>query len=170
MLDEHGGIQWPFSDGTALGCKERRLFEDGAFFHSDAKAKLLFDSPQPPPEQTSDDFSFVLLTGRGSSAQWHTQTRTAKSPVLQQLSPKEPYVEINPADATKLGIRSGCSVRVSSPRGSIRVQARVTAIIGEGQLFIPMHFEVTNQLTFPSFDPHSRQPSYKNCAVQLSRI
>jgi assimilatory nitrate reductase catalytic subunit len=24
-----------------------------------------------------------------------------------------------------------------------------------------------NQLTFPSFDPHSRQPSYKACAVRV---
>ena len=30
-----------------------------------------------------------------------------------------------------------------------------------------MHYVVTNELTFPSFDPYSRQPSYKACAVRL---
>jgi assimilatory nitrate reductase catalytic subunit len=32
-----------------------------------------------------------------------------------------------------------------------------------------MHFEEMNRLTFPAFDPHSRQPSYKACAVTVSR-
>jgi anaerobic selenocysteine-containing dehydrogenase len=30
-----------------------------------------------------------------------------------------------------------------------------------------MHYARTNQLTFPDFDPHSRQPSYKTCAVAV---
>ncbi|MEX2175595.1 MAG: molybdopterin dinucleotide binding domain-containing protein, partial [Pirellulaceae bacterium] len=36
-----------------------------------------------------------------------------------------------------------------------------------GQVFIPMHYDQTNQLTLPHFDPHSRQPSYKDCAVHV---
>jgi len=31
-----------------------------------------------------------------------------------------------------------------------------------------MHFDVVNTLTLPVFDPHSRQPSYKACAVSIS--
>lgn len=31
---------------------------------------------------------FVLLTGGGSSAQWHTETRTAKPGVLRRLYPQ----------------------------------------------------------------------------------
>jgi len=30
-----------------------------------------------------------------------------------------------------------------------------------------MHFAETNRLTFADFDPYSRQPAYKNCAVRL---
>jgi assimilatory nitrate reductase catalytic subunit len=170
MLDQHGGIQWPFAEGTDLETNQRRLFNDGHFFHEDRKARFLFENTQPAPELQSADFPFILLTGRGNSAQWHTQTRTAKSPVLQQLSPKEAYVEINPADARKLGIESGVPVRISSARGTITVQAFVTATVAPGQLFIPMHYAATNQLTFPSFDPYSRQPSYKHSAVQLRRV
>jgi assimilatory nitrate reductase catalytic subunit len=33
-----------------------------------------------------------------------------------------------------------------------------------------MHFASVNQLTFPSFDPHSRQPSYKAAAVRLDPL
>ena len=32
---------------------------------------------------------------------------------------------------------------------------------------MPMHYEATNQLTLRHFDPHSRQPSYKDCAVRI---
>jgi len=39
-----------------------------------------------------------------------------------------------------------------------------------GQIFIPMHYDVTNKLTRAEFDPHSRQPSYKHCAVRLEKI
>jgi len=36
-------------------------------------------------------------------------------------------------------------------------------------LFVPMHYDVTNQLTDAVFDPYSKQPAYKACAVQLAR-
>ncbi len=169
MLDQHGGIQWPFAQGNDLESNQRRLFANGCFFHQDKKARFVFDAPKPAPESPSADFPFILLTGRGSSAQWHTETRTRKSDVLRQLSPTEAYVEVNPNDAAKMEIKSGDSVRVSSPQGVIIVRAVVTPTIAEGQVFIPMHFSVANQLTFESVDPHSRQPSYKFCRVQLLR-
>ena len=36
-----------------------------------------------------------------------------------------------------------------------------------GQLFVALHDAGTNRLTFPVFDPLSRQPGYKHCAVRL---
>jgi assimilatory nitrate reductase catalytic subunit len=32
-----------------------------------------------------------------------------------------------------------------------------------------MHIAAVNRLTFPVFDPHSRQPGYKACAVAVAR-
>jgi assimilatory nitrate reductase catalytic subunit len=108
-----------------------------------------------------------LLTGRGTSAQWHTQTRTGKSAVLRQLHPENIYVEINPRDAARLGIRPQQMVEVRSRRGKLTARAFVTGTVQPGHVFIPMHYEETNRLTFPSFDPYSRQPSYKACAVAV---
>src|SRR5213076_2146065 len=45
MLEREGGIQWPLAEGQALPGTERRLFEDGRFFHADGKAKLLVEDP-----------------------------------------------------------------------------------------------------------------------------
>jgi assimilatory nitrate reductase catalytic subunit len=145
-----------------------RLFGDGRFFTPDRRARFLYDAPREVSEPTSADYPFVLLTGRGSSAQWHTNTRTGKSAVLRQLHPAECYVEIHPDDAQRLGIAPGSRVEVRSRRSSLAADAVVTPGVQPGQLFIPMHYAAVNRLTNPSYDPHSRQPSYKHCAVALA--
>jgi anaerobic selenocysteine-containing dehydrogenase len=189
-LDEAGGIQWPLAETRNAECgmrndasdaaasnsefrvpsselKERRLFANGRFFTLDGRAKFIFDPPRPVAEPTDDEYPFVLLTGRGTSAQWHTNTRTGKSAVLRTLYPANAYAEIHPADATRLGIMANSTVTISSRRGRIECAAFLTPTVQPGQVFIPMHYGVTNELTRAEFDPHSRQPSYKHCAVRL---
>lgn len=194
-IDRHGGVQWPFPanaeatrvdvvpvdgrvgrgtrDGAAgggVGHAERRLFVDGRFFTPDGRARLVVDDPEPPRERPSAAYPMVLLTGRGSSSQWHTQTRTSKSAVLRSLAPESVYVEIHPDDARDLGIDPHQWTLVRSARGSLHARAFVTATVQRGQVFIPMHYAETNRLTFPAFDPHSRQPSYKHAAVSVAPL
>ena len=167
-IDEHGGIQWPLPEGAGVFENERRLFADGTFFHANGRARFLFESPRPMPEAPDAEFPLLLITGRGSVAQWHTQTRTAKSPVLRQLYPEGIYAEINPADARACGIEDGAMVAVESRRGRLNAAAFVSHTMQTGQIFIPMHYAETNRLTFAAFDPYSKQPSYKACAVKIS--
>jgi assimilatory nitrate reductase catalytic subunit len=167
MLEEAGGIQWPFPAGSVVEEKERRLFSDGKFFHGDGRAKLIVDEPRPLPEPTDKKYPFTLNTGRGSSSQWHTQTRTGKSPVLNKLAPRQIYVEINPGDARRLGIAPHQWVELESRRATIRARAFLTQAVRPGELFVPMHYAETNRLTLAAFDPHSRQPAYKACAVAV---
>ena len=157
------------SSFTLQTSSQRRLFEDGRYHHPDGRAKFLFEAPRPMPEPPSKEFPLILLTGRGTAAQWHTQTRTAKSAVLRKLSPESIYVEINPDDATLYGIRPQDWVNVESQRGQIRARAFVTNTVQAGQVFIAMHYDTANHLTDAVFDPYSRQPSYKACAVRVSR-
>ena len=86
---------------------------------------------------------------------------------LRKLYPTEVYVEINPSDAQSLGIRPGDWITVASQRGSLRACAFLTPAVQAGQLFIPMHYDVTNRLTDAVFDPYSHQPAYKACAVRI---
>lgn len=169
-LDECGGIQWPWTQSGVTPERERRLFADGQFFTPDGKAKFLFDLPRPVAEPTDAEFPFVLLTGRGTSAQWHTNTRTGKSAVLRTLYPANPYIEIHPDDAARLGLRPNADVAVISRRARVVCTAFITPTVQSGQVFIPMHYDITNRLTRAEFDPHSRQPSYKHCAVRLEPI
>lgn len=171
-LEGHGGIQWPYPSSFATAGedkedRERRLFAGGKFFTADGRAKFFFDEPRPMPEPPDADYPFILLTGRGSSAQWHTGSRTNKSAILRKLAPTVLHAEINPADATPLGVADGARVEVRSRRGTAEAVAFVTSLVQPGQVFMPMHFADVNRLTFPSFDPHSRQPSYKACAVKI---
>ena len=181
MLDEQGGVQWPFPETENGGepdldshkeeksfSNQRRLFEDGQFFTEDGRARFLFDRPREMPEKPDDEYPFLLLTGRGTSSQWHTNTRTEKSDVLRKLYPKHCYVEINPQDAKRLGIRVNDLVSIASRRAEITATAFITPTVQPGQVFIPMHYPEVNELTFPAFDPHSRQPSYKASAVRIS--
>lgn len=190
-LDECGGIQWPLPGdagrrreetehanrgnsppdvGGYEPERERRLFADGKFFTPDGKARFLFDPPRPVAEPTTEEFPFVMLTGRGTSAQWHTNTRTGKSAVLRTLYPANPYVEINPIDLARLGLMANRPVAVVSRRARIECAAVASPSVQPGHVFIPMHYDVTNQLTRAEYDPHSRQPSYKYCAVRLEKI
>ncbi len=169
MLEAHGGIQWPCPTGPSTPSlkQERRLFEDGRYYHADGRARFLFEDPRPLSEPPTGRFPLILLTGRGSAAQWHTQTRTSKSAVLRKLYPQHVYVEINPVDATTRGIRSNDTAYVESRRGKIAAKAFVTQSVQPGHVFVPMHYGVTNQLTDAVFDPYSKQPSYKACAVNV---
>jgi ferredoxin-nitrate reductase len=173
-IESQGGIQWPYPEqgaGSAeQGEKERRLFADGKFYTLDGRARFFFDPPRPMPEPPDADYPFILLTGRGSSAQWHTGSRTNKSAILRKLAPTVLHVEINPADAGRLGIADGARVAVRSRRGTAEAVAFVTAVVQPGQVFLPMHFADVNKLTFPAYDPHSRQPSYKACAVTVQSL
>ncbi len=185
MLDQLGGMQWPCSHTDAanlvtaaaacsssgsFAANERRLFSDGRYFHSDGRARFIFEEPRPLSEPTNSDYPLTFLTGRGTASQWHTQTRTSKSAILRKLYPSDPYLELSQRDADLLSIRNGDSLEVSSRRGTIQLRAVITTSVRPGQVFAPMHYECVNQLTQAVFDPYSRQPSYKACAVRLRRL
>lgn len=187
-LAESGGIQWPWTSADSRPIEmdhspngsaphtlpepatERRLFADGRFFTPDGRARFIHEIPRPTPESAGGDFPFVLLTGRGTSAQWHTNTRTGKSDILRQMYPANAYAEVHPADAQALRLTNGAIAMVVSRRGSLRVQTLISATVQPGQIFIPMHYPGVNDLTFPAFDPYSRQPSYKHCAVRIDPL
>ncbi len=169
-IDRARGVQWPAPVGADELDPERRLFADGRFFTPDERARFVIDRITPTPETTDDRFPFVLLSGRGTSTEWHTGTRTDRSPVLRAMSPDRLHVEVAPADAARLGIGHGDRVTVTTAQGSLEATARVTPTIQPGHLFLPMHHLDTNRVTAANFDPHSRQPSFKHAAATVAPI
>ncbi|MEM9444810.1 MAG: nitrate reductase [Verrucomicrobiota bacterium] len=170
MIDQLGGVQWPWPEGANQKYKkERRLFEDGQFYHPDGKARFIFEKPRKVAEPTCSSYPFILLTGRGTSSQWHTQTRTGKSDVLKKLYPKSLYIEMHPEDMGEYGLYPQDQATIESRRGKIKATVVSAPTVQRGQIFMPMHYAKTNQLTYPDFDPYSREPSYKFCAVRIKK-
>jgi len=92
-------------------------------------------------------------------------------PILERLSPKA-WLEMNPRDAQSLHLKAHDRVDVVSSRGRVRgVELRVTEIIAPGQVFMPFHYAEANanQVTQSAFDPISREPNYKQCAVRVEK-
>ena len=153
--------QWPHNDS--------RFFAQGGFYHADRKARML---PIRTPAVTRKDFQ--LNTGRNRD-QWHTMTRTGKSPKLgAHLA--EPYVELHPHDAEERGVQAGDLVQVHSPQGKAILRALVTERVARGRPFAPMHWTrqtarggTVNSVTASVTDPVSGQPALKSAEVSLSR-
>ena len=167
LLGEKGATQWPCPEG---GAPAARLYADGRFPTSDGRARLVAAHWAPFPEQPARDFPLILNTGR-TVEHWHTRTKTREVPILERLSPRA-WLEMNPRDARQLGLRSHDRVDVVSQRGRVRaVELRITEITAPGQVFMPFHFSETNvnEVTQSAFDPVSREPNYKQCAVRVER-
>src|SRR5262245_27850654 len=169
-IEETGGSQWPFPAGAADPAATRRLYSNGEFQTEDRKAKLLPVTWEPFPEEPNKEYPFVLNTGR-TVEHWHTRTKTGQVPILERLSPSA-WVEMNPRDSRALRLKPSDLVDVVSQRGRVsRLKLRITETIAPGQVFVPVHWAEfnANQVTQSAYDPISREPNYKQCAVRVER-
>jgi assimilatory nitrate reductase catalytic subunit len=169
-IEATGGIQWPYRDGETDPAANRRLYADGQFQTPDGRARLIPTRWEEFPEPPTREYPFVLNTGR-TVEHWHTRTKTGRVPILERLSPR-PWLEMNPRDGRALGLKAAEQVDVISRRGTVRkLDLRLTETISAGQVFVPFHWAEANvnQATQSDFDPISREPNYKQCAVRVER-
>lgn len=168
-IDAVGGVQWPCPEGPDVPLAgTKRLYTDQRVNRPGGRTALRVVEPTPLRDAPRPDYPFLLNTGR-TVEHWHTRTKTGRIAVLEGLAP-EAWVEMHPEDATRVHLRSGDWARVSSQRGTIdRIRVRVTTIVRHGEVFIPFHWDeqCANRLTDDDFDPISREPNYKQCAVRI---
>jgi len=159
---EKGGIQWPCPNASHPGTK---------FLHADRFSRGLGLMSaiefKPPAEVPDAEYPFVMTTGR-VLYQYHTATMSRLSKGIMERCP-ESLVEINPADADKLGIKDGQFAKVSSRRGAVQAKSTVTDRVPEGTIFMNFHFReaAVNLITNPALDPVCKIPEYKVCAVKV---
>lgn len=163
--------RWPMTATRQGG----RFFGDGRFFHDDGKARFVAVQAKPPAARTGPRFPFRLNTGRVRD-QWHTMTRTGLSAKLSAHL-AEPFLEIHPDDARRLGIAPADLVRVTSPKGVAILRARITDTVRCGDVFAPMHWTAENApsaridaLVPAETDPSSGQPESKAAVVAVNRF
>ncbi len=160
QIEDEGGKQWG----------GERLYEDGVFPTADGKAILHNVPCLPFIEQPNEEYNLVLNTGR-TVEHWHTRTKTAQVEMLDHMVPNA-WLEMNPIDAARLELRPHDRVNVVSRRSSVKnLELRITGIVAAGQVFMPFHFSETNsnRVTLGGFDPISREPNFKQCAVLVEK-
>jgi nitrate reductase NapA len=176
-LRQRPGVMWPFVDGQETKWRYHAATDPAAEGESfdfygkpDRRAWIWFRPYEPAAEAPDAEYPFWLCTGRVVE-HWHTGSMTRRIPVLHQAVPNG-YVELHPADASRMRIRSGDGVRLTSRRGTLVLPALVNGR-GQpavGQVFVPFFDEglLINELTLDAFCPISKQPDYKKCAVQVA--
>ncbi len=161
---EKRGLQWPCPTPEHPGTPilHTQQFTRG-------KGQFIPLAYKPPMELPDKQYPLVLTTGR-SLYHFHTGTMTRKVDGLNVLK-REGEVEMNPADAARLGIADGDRVKVASRRGEVVAKANVTEASPEGVVFMTFHFAESpaNRLTNPALDPVAKIPEYKVCAVRVEK-
>jgi len=166
-LDREGGIQWPCPSPEHPGT--RFLYADR--FPRGRGRFVPAVQTREAAELPDADYPLILNTGR-LLYHWHGGTITRRVPGLVALAPRL-EVLIHPADAGRAGVGEGEAVRVASRRGELAARARVTDAVRPGAVFVPfvkLEASAANFLTNAAFDPSSKIPEYKVCAVRVERL
>ncbi|MFH1389271.1 MAG: formate dehydrogenase subunit alpha [Candidatus Margulisiibacteriota bacterium] len=165
---EGDGLQWPCPSTDHPGTIV--LHEGGKFKRPNGKGKLHAVVYKPANEQTDKEYPFILTSGR-ILFHYHSGNETRRVKAIDKFVPRN-YAEINPEDATRLGINDKDMVKVSTRRGSIDVEARISDRPKRGVVFISFHFKEANVnvLTNPALDPISKIPEYKVAACNMEKI
>jgi formate dehydrogenase alpha subunit len=164
-LDRDRSLQWPVPNAEHPGTP---FLHKGKF--SRGLGKLHAVPFKPPAELPDAEYPLVLTTGRYSS-QYHTGTMTRRSEKLEAEHPT-PWCEMNPADATRIGLLNGDTVRLTSRRGTLEVGLQVTMNIQPGVVFLPFHYAeaAANLLTNAAIDPVAKIPEFKVCSVRAEAV
>src|SRR4051794_3804044 len=177
-LRREGSVQWPApaapggpaDDGTV------RLYADHRPPTPDGRSRFAPTPHAAPADAPDPDFPIMLTTGRVAD-QWHTMSRTGKSPALRAAAGR-PTVSVHPSDAAAAGIAAGDRVRLRSRRGSVVLEAALDDTLPRGVAFAPFHWGALhappaagqlNAVAHAALDPTSKQPELKAIAVALQR-
>ncbi|HUJ97313.1 MAG TPA: arsenate reductase (azurin) large subunit [Stellaceae bacterium] len=123
------GFQEPatgFSDGKIIGTK--RLFTDGKFNTKDGKAHFMATQwrglEAPGKEAEKQKFRFLVNNGRTNHV-WQSAYLDQQNDFVMGRWPL-PFIEMNPADMSELGLKQGDLVEVYNDNGSTQAMVYPT--------------------------------------------
>jgi len=176
------GMRWPVVNGKETSRRYAEGYDpyvkpgEGIKFYKNKKngeRAVIWARPYEQAAEVPDKaYPFWLCTGRVLE-HWHSGSMTRRVAQLHRAVP-DAYVEINPDDASRMGIGDGSIVRLVSRRGKIemRCKLRGRGEVPKGTVFVPFFDEkkLINNLTLDAYCPISKQPDYKKCAVRVERV
>ncbi len=162
---ETAGLQWPCPDESHAGTQ----LLHATTFPIGKQAALRRIDYRATPETVSDEFPFLLTTGR-TLHQFNagTMTMRTKNAVLRPAD----TLDIAPADAERLQLPDGARVRVISRHGETVMALKHDDAVKAGELFVTFHTAEVflNHVTSPHRDGYVGAPEYKVTAVRIERI
>jgi assimilatory nitrate reductase catalytic subunit len=169
-LDAGEVLHWPCpatpEDGPGhLGTP--RLFLD-RFGTPDGRARMVAVEHRGPADRLTPDRPLYLVTGRVLE-HYQSGAQTRRVAALAAAQP-EPYVEMHPWLADRLGIGDGDPAEITSARGTAVAVARVTPTARPDTVFMPFHWPgagSVNRLTTDATDPVSGMPEFKVATVDV---
>ena len=164
-IEAEGGVFWPCPSTDHPGTPRPFLI---GFATPDGRARMTPVKHRGAAEDVDSEYPIYLTTGR-VLAHYQSGAQTRRIAPLVEAQP-DPYVEIHPDLAERLGVEDKQLLRVRSRRGQMFAAARVTDTIRADTVFIPFHWAGkgrANLLTNPALDPMSRMPEFKVCAVSV---
>ena len=162
---DNEGLQWPCTDINHPGTK---FLHKGKFVRG--LGKFSVNEYTESTELATNEYPFILTTGR-MNHHYHTGTMTRRSWALDREYPHG-FMEINPRDAEKLGLKERSKVKLTSKTGEVITEAHITEKITAGVVFMTFHFgeEIVNKLIGKNLDPIVQIPEFKVCAVKIEGV
>jgi len=162
---EQAGLQWPCptEDHPGTTILHRDSFPIGK------KATLRRIPYQPTQETISEEFPFLLMTGR-TLYHFNAGTMTLRTRNTE-LHPAD-FLDIAPQDAERLNLCDGERVRLRSHYGDAALSVRINSAIKVGELFATFHTAEVflNNVTSPYRDRYVLSPEYKITAVRIEKV
>jgi assimilatory nitrate reductase catalytic subunit len=166
-------VMWPMRAGETRG--EERFFKSGGFYTAGGRARFVAPQPLAPRETPGAVYPLRLNTGRVRD-QWHTMTRTGRSPRLCAHTP-EPIVEVHPADAKRARLADDGFARVTTESGSVVLKVAIRDSQQRGSIFTPIHwsdetaaFARIGDMVTAATDPFSGQPDLKATPARVEPV
>jgi assimilatory nitrate reductase catalytic subunit len=164
-------VQWPLA--TPKNARPRHVYDGGKFYTPSGKARFIAVAPRSPAHPPSEDFPLILNTGRVRD-QWHTMTRTGKSPRLSSHTP-EPQVVMHPEDARIYHLHEAMLVQIRSRWGMVIGRVHTSSHQPRGSIFMPIHWNSQyasrariDAVVNPVADPVSGEPEFKHTPVAVA--
>ena len=168
-LEDEGGLQWPCPSLDHPGTQ----FLHGWLWEDDLggrePAPFTANTWLPHVDELNDEFPLLMTTGRVlDSYNTGVQSDGYNSPIRSGEA-----LDMNPDDASRLGLATGDRAEVSSRRGTIEMSIRVQSDLPVGLCFTTYHFADTtdtNILTIEAWDKESGTAEFKATAINVKPL
>ena len=169
-MGELGYVQWPCRDESEADQGTSYLFAE-RFSTPNGLAQFFTCEWQAPIDKLSDEYPLVLSTVR-EVGHYSCRSMTGNCAALAKLADEPGYIQINTADAKRLGIEDEELVWVNSRKGKVISRAKVSDRPNKGAVYMTYQWWIgaCNELVTENLSPITKTPEYKYCAVNVERI